>query len=408
MRKLLFPFLYFLILATVIFAQEQSNITDQNETEEEILDEADDIDELFSQASEDFVLESEIVDHRAKFESSETITAKISFKSTGLIGAGWTSWDIFSNITEDFDGFAGLTSIATVSFDARPVSEFRIYGNIYAAYNPVEEDSLLDDFDEILSSVTLTEGSWDGPLIKELYCDYILDDFLYVRLGKHDIGWGQGRLFNPGDILSDSLDSFNFRFSIPTLAGLNLVVLTNNGTSYKDLVYASKVDLVLGETLISPALRYNWDEGFTGLFSFKQVIFGTDLFIDLRAKFYNSINSLYIVGGFFREWDDIKLYSEYQFSWEDSETYTNDIAVALGLDNPFSAPFDIGAKWQHNFMDGSGTITLGLNQVLWPYVTMKLGLPLVYGSESSSYVSASPRRISFIFALTLSGGFNIK
>ena len=80
--------------------------------------------------------------------------------------------------------------------------------------------------------------------------------FYIPRIGKHDVGWGQGRLFAPGDILNDSLNSFNFRFSIPTMAGLTAVVLTNNGTSYLDLVYAAKLDFVIGDTLLSPALRF--------------------------------------------------------------------------------------------------------------------------------------------------------
>lgn len=372
------------------------------------VDEAESLDDLFEAPPEDIIVEEPQTDHREQFEKEKTVNVIGSFEATGLVAAGWAGWNFIPDLSQDFDGSTGLTSTAKVTFDARPAPEFRVYGSLSTAFNPLEKD---DDWDDFIASLDSLVGSasWSSPYFNELYCDYILKDFLFVRLGKHAISWGQGRLFTPGNLMSDSTASFNVRVSMPTLAGLTFVILTNGGVSYRQLVYAGKVDFVLFNTLISPAVRYNFDEGVESLLSLKKVILKTDFLIDAVAHYDEGFQSVTALGGFFREWTDFKLYGEYRFHWNSDGSMTHDAGLAAGYNNPFGAPFDVGSQIIHNFLDNSGTITLGISQSLWPYVTMKVGMPIVYGTDNSSAVlnntDPEKRRIALILSLTLSGSF---
>ena len=405
MKKYFTIFLIFFIFPFFIFAQETEVITD----------EADDLDSLFDEPVEDIITEEEIlpeVDHREVFEKSETITVKGSFRTTGVAAVGWAGWNFIPDLSQDFDPSAGITSKASISFDARPFPEFRVFGSVSTSFNPLDGDAdSLDELTDTYSSflnTTITD-SWDGISIGSLYCDYILNDFLYTRIGKHSFKWGQGRLYTPGNLMADSGNTYNIRMSMPTLSGLTFVVLTNGATTYKKAVYAGKADFVFGNVMLSPALRFNWDEGFNALLSYKQVIFGTDVFADVTANFGHEFESANAVAGFYKEWEDFILYGEYMATLYSDGRITHNGGLALGLDNPFGAPFDLGAQVKHNFMDLSGTITLGLTQKIFPFVNMKIGVPIVYGSRDSSSVvnnsDPSKRRISLVLALELKGGF---
>jgi len=143
--------------------------------------------------------------------------------------------------------------------------------------------------------------------------------------------------------------------------------------------------------------------------SLKKVAFKTDLFADVVLHSGTQLLSLTAMAGFFREWPDVLLYGEYQFRWTEPQAFTHDAALALGFNNIFGTPLDFGVQARHNFMDHSGSVTLGLTQPLWPFVKLEIGLPIVYGAEGSSAVLANVdpggRRILLAVALTLSGGF---
>ena len=172
-------FLFFYSLNS-LYSQDGSSQTDVTD-EDLIIDEADELDSLFDEPQEDIIVEAkeEEPDLREAFEVNDKVVVSGNFTSTGAIGVGWNTWDFLTDVTQGFDGFAGLTSTASVTFDARPSPEFRVYGNIYAAYNPVEDENVIEELEDILNSTSLTTGSWAGPSISELYCDYILYDFLY-------------------------------------------------------------------------------------------------------------------------------------------------------------------------------------------------------------------------------------
>ncbi|MBI9107228.1 MAG: hypothetical protein JEZ04_10845 [Spirochaetales bacterium] len=410
MKKLPLIILFFTVLffsAGVLIADDSQPL-DDNETVVE--DEADNLDDLFTAPKEDIVVEETKKDHREAFEKTETVKIKGKYTVVGGVGAGWTSWEFFPDLTNTFDPSIGLSTTASVSFDARPIPEFRVYGNFYSAFNPFDSSSITV---ETTSSATTMVSNWGAIEISELFCDYILSDFLYARMGKHYITWGQGRIFNPGNLMLDSGNNYNARVSFPSLAGFTFMVLTNGTTNYAQMVYGGKADFVIGDLLLSPALRYQLSEGLTGLLSLKQVLLKTDFFADVTAKYYDEFLSANVLAGFFREWEDIKLYGEYKYSWTLAGESRHDAGLVFGFKKPFGAPFDFAVQALHYFssdlMSNSGSVTFGISQKIWPLVTMQIGLPIVYGGDSSYAVinnaDTSGRRIALILSLKLSGTF---
>ncbi|MBN2655821.1 MAG: hypothetical protein JXR86_02070 [Spirochaetales bacterium] len=362
-----------------------------------------DLDSLFDEPQEDIVVEEPEVDHRAQFEESKKVSITGAYKARGLVGAGWTSWDFVHDIKEGFNASAGLESSLSVSFDARPASELRIFGTVSTAFDPYAS---LQEAGETATA----EALWTAPGIDALYADYILKDTLFTRLGKFSVGWGQGRFYTPGNLMSGSSNSdFNLRLTLPSLAGVTFILLTNDSTYYGDFTYGGKADFVFGSTMISPALTYKDSDGFKALLSFKQVIFKTDFLIDTSLTIKDSeLASLYAVAGFFREWGSIKLYGEYQYSCI-STTNDHVASIAFGVNNPLGAPLSLGVQWEQNFMDWSGSVTPVMTMDIFPLLKMTIGLPIIYGSDDSYAVlkNSDPegRRIALGLALELSGSF---
>lgn len=375
----------------------------------------DDLDNLFDAPQEDFIVEEPETDHRTQFEESEKIKISGSYYARGLVAAGWTDWNFFRDIGSGFDASAGLESSVKISMDARPAPELHIFGSLSASFDPYTS---LQEAGEAASA----EAVWSAD-IDEIYADYILKDTLFTRLGKFSAGWGQGRFYTPGNLMSGSSDSdFNFRLTLPSLAGLSFVLLTNDSTSYRDFTYGGKADFLFGQTMISPAVTYRESEGFKTLLSFKQVILKTDFLVDFVTSIGNdgSLDDLFVVAGFYREWKDIKLYGEYQYSRFETIALPEPVpdlnivnfhsaSLAFGWNNPFGAPFDLGLQWEQVFNDWSGSVTLALTQKIFPFVKMTIGLPIVYGADDSYAVvnnsDPSGRRIALGLALELSGSF---
>lgn len=359
----------------------------------------DDLDNLFDAPKQDIVVEQPQIDLRKQFEESKKVKVSADYYAKGLVAAGLTDWN-----TSAFDASAGLKSSMKVNFDARPAPEFRVFGSVSTTFNPYAS---LQESGETASASAV----WSTPTVDQLYCDYILKDTLFTRLGKFSFAWGQGRFYTPGNLMTASSDSdFNFRLTLPALAGLSFVLLTNDSTYYGDFTYGGKVDFVFGSTMISPAVTYRETDGLKTLLSFKQVIGKTDFLIDFTTNITNSGNlaSLYVVSGFYREWEDLKFYGEYQYSR--IGTVNDHVAkLAFGVNNPFGAPFNLGLQWEQNFMDWSGTVTAVLTQNIFPFIKMTIGLPFVYGTDGSYAMvnNADPdgRRIALGLALELTGSF---
>ncbi len=388
-----FTILLFLLLPVLSFSQESGSDNS---------DDLENLDDLFAAPEEDIVVEEPVVDNRSQFETSEKFKISGQFNALAAIAAGWTDWTFFNDVEEDFEPDAGFGADFKVNLDIRPAPQLNIFASVYTEFDPY---SLLEDSNDS------TEAAFTIPAFEDLYFDYILSETLYSRIGMFTMNWGQGRFYTPGDLMKDSSDSsLNFRFSLPALSGFSFVLLSNSLTSYKDFTYAGKVDLVFGETMISPGVSYDAVDGLSTLLSFKQVIFKTDISIDFTTDIRNSLlQSTYVVTGFYHNWESVDLYGEYQFSWLRAGGFGHEASIATLWKNPFGAPFNFGAQLEHYFDDMSGTLTLGISQNIIPFVNLKVGLPIVYGEDDSLAVQNndddSGRRFTLAVALSLSASF---
>jgi hypothetical protein len=396
-------FIYFLII--LLFLGLPFTAVSQDNSENSDFE---NLDDLFAAPAEDIIVEESELDNRSQFETSEKIKFSGSFNALGAVAGGWTDWDFLTDVNEDFEANGGIEADLTLNIDIRPSPVLNIYASVYTEFDPY---SLLDDDDDDESEAVFTSLDFET-----LYCNYILSDILYTRFGMFTMSWGQGRFYTPGDLMEDSSDSdLNLRFNLPGFSGLSFVMLTNNSTSYSDFTYAAKADFIFGDTMIGPGISYKSDEGLNTLLSFKQVLFGTDFSLDFTNNIADStLQSTYVVMGFYHEWSQVVLYGEYQFSWQASESDTesgfdNQSSMALKWKKPFGTPFNLGMQWEHYFTDGSGVITPGLSQGVFPYVTLKIAMPIIYGDDDSQAVSNndddSGRRIYLAVALDLSVSF---
>lgn len=367
--------------------------------------EAENLDDLFSDPVEDTVVVETQTDHLAQYVTSDTVVISGSFNATGGAIAGWTQWPDPANLETGYDGTIGLTTSATLNIDARPDPDFHLYGTMSTSMNPLDPASGVN---------------WSSFALGEFFVDYTWLGNVFIRMGKHSITWGQGRLFSGStNIMSDTYSGFALRASLPTLLdGVSAIGLLKSeyfesGTlaSYKQICYAVKADQVLLGTLLSLGGRYQVDEGINAILSVKRTILGVDLLADVVLHDNEASRYYQVLAGFFKEWTDFKVYGEYYYTGATVDVPDHSAGLACGFNNVFGTPIDVGAQWIHAFIDGSGTVTAGLTWVPWKFITAKIGVPVVYGEEGSRYVVAlattdpGKRRVSLAFGLEMAVSF---
>jgi len=359
--------------------------------------EEENLDDLFSDPVADTVIVETQTDHLAQYVTDDAIQFSGAFIAEGGMAAGWTSWPDFSDLSQYFDGTIGLTSTASLSFDARPDPVFRLYGTVTTSMDPLSG-----------------AYTWSGFSIGELFMDYTWLGNVFIRMGKHNIAWGQARLFEGvTNLMSDAAAGFSLRANLPTvLNGVSVVGMINQPdvTSYQQIVYAAKADEVLLGTMLSLGARYQIAEGLNALVSIKRVVWGLDLLVDTVVH-YDAI-SLYprVLAGFFKEWPEVKLYGEYYYDGATAGSADHTAGLACGFNDIAGTPLDLGLQWIHTFYDASGSATAGLTWKPWKYLTATLALPIAYGPDGSRYVTTSnadvaDRRLALVFGLAMEVSF---
>jgi len=236
---------------------------------------------------------------------------------------------------------------------------------------------------------------------------------VFIRLGQHASSWGQGRLFTESNLMAGSEEDFSLRASLPALLnGVSAIVLAkNNAASYKDLYYAGKAELVVWNTFLSLGAKYREADGLKGLLSVKKVILGTDILSDFVLTLDAGFEPEYmLLGGFFKEWERIKLYGEYLGKLDKPKSFEHYIGLVLGYKNIFGSTFNLGLDFRHEFQGNSGYITSALVWKPWKYITASLALPVVYGPADSYYVKPenpdpAGRRLALLFGLEMKVNF---
>jgi hypothetical protein len=102
---------------------------------------------------------------------------------------------------------------ATVFLDARPEENVRIFASVktgwpFQATKSFLTGASLYDTDPVTSGLQpgqkTTTGSVSVPNLKvfELFSDFVYDDRLFFRFGKHTVKWGVGYFWSPADVLN--------------------------------------------------------------------------------------------------------------------------------------------------------------------------------------------------------------
>ncbi len=363
-----------------------------------------DLDSLFEDAPEDIVAEDTQTDHLTQFQETEKMKVSGNFTAKGGAAFGWESLPESGGSLTDGLGFTpGARSLARLTFDSRPSTVFSMYGSFYTEIDPSEG-----------------ENNWSEPVIDELFSDYNWLDKAFIRMGKHRVTWGQGRIYTPGDLMSASEDGATFRVSMPTLLdGVSFVSLLDESfigedesLSAYDLAYGVLADKIFGGIRLSAGTRWQRDLGFTSLVSFKKVLWKTDLLSDFILHYNDDEIDFETLAGFFREWPQYKLYGEYYFNGRTESCDDHNIGLAGTYKNIFSTPLDFGIEWLHAFMNDSGRLTTGVSWKPWKLVTASIGVPFFYGNYENRYEEddddvnlLSERKLSFAFFLELSSSF---
>ena len=389
----------FIILLSAVFSSPVLISAQENEQSEEMLEE--NIDDLFNTPEEDILVENTEQDHLTQFEESEKVIFKGNFSAKAGGGFGWNKMPDLSDPGSGLSPVYGADSRISLSFDARPDPTLRIYGRGSTEIAPDESSK-----------------SWTDPEIDEMFGDYNWLDKAYIRIGKYRVKWGQGRIFTPGDLIEESDDGVTVRATLPTIFdGISAVAFyddsftgTDEKLSGEDLAYAFLADKTFGDINFSAGARYRQGEKLRTLNSFKTVVFGTDLFSDVVIHFDEEDPPLFeVLGGFFKEWTDLRLYGEYCLDASEENYDDHSMGLAAGYKNIFSTSLDFGIEWQHAFIDDSGSIITGVTWKPWKNVKASVGIPFIYGSDNSRYVddndSPVDSRAACIFFLELSSSF---
>ena len=431
-------FLFAVFASIGIFSQDQGAKTPSigaspQQTSDSTQLDASGVDNLFSNPQSDQVTTDSGADHSTTFEVAKSVKVEGDVMAKGGLGFGWLQWPDPNQLSAGLGRGVGIASTASLSFDARPDSNFHASGKLVTSFDPAG----------ITDVHTQGQYAWITPYFSELKIDYNLQDSAWFTIGQFTTTWGQGRLFVPGNLMSDSANGVSFKMTLPTvLAGFSAIAMAQNGffqnataPQFSEVAWGASLDEVLGPLRIGLAGRWRAREGLRGLLSLKTTIWGTDLLFDgvvasaspstitqnLSANLLNPVSvpvssasavTMQSLTGFFREWGDFKLYGEW---WWNGATVANSgkadntLGLVVALTHQFGIDATLGIQWLHAMIDDSGIVTTGLNFSPFPHVTLAFGAPVVYGAEDSRYVLANTTpgklRVSLGVMITIDGNF---
>jgi len=262
---------------------------------------------------------------------------------------------------------------------------------------------------------TLANLTFPTPSVTELWVDYTLLNTYLFRMGKYTLAWGQGRIFNPGDLMADSPNGVTLKAFAPVLGqSLTGVILGNPGIMVnpavpeaRELSYAGQLSgdvgrlgwgvagLVRPGTVLAPPER-NWSA-----FG-KSNFYGIDFYVEgvvLAPGWQPTGDDLHYLAGFFWEGGDPK----WQLQGEATDTRLGAAAKLIGW---FLTPF---VRWEQSRLDDSGTVQTGFTWLALPHLTLDFGVPWLYGSDTSEYLVSdtdpNKQRLGVAFRITLDAIF---
>jgi len=317
---------------------------------------ADDVDNLFVDPPKDTTADLSQKPNITSIDVSPThLTGSVVGDVGALSGEGKTS------------GFYALT--VTGVLDSRPNKWFGFHGVV---------------------STTAAGLTFTGLTIGDIYFDYNYNDLALIRAGRQTITWGQGRIFDTGNFVSESVYSTTFKIDTP-LFGQNLTLLAMGDPSYiADVTAPSPREFIYCGQYLANFGPLGWglaardhpgrvDQNLQdqALSSFvKTSLAGFDLFAE---GIWTPLDLQYLAGFYWEggDWD-----------WRIQGEIT-DSDWGAGIKATIGG-YTIGSQWKQSRTDQSGSLTTGIETNIGDGLTLALGVPWIYGSPNSTYVLSNP------------------
>lgn len=359
----------------------------------------------------------------------------------------WT-WNGYAGSWDDLvaPSAAALDSrvAADLFFDARPASDFRVFGKFKAAY---AYDSTAGEF------------RFDARIF-ELFSDFSWKDRVFFRVGKHTIHWGVGYFFSPADVLNlvsiDPEDPTAEREGPVSLKthfpfGQNnayLYLIANDILDPSEIGVAPKVELVIGGYELGIGGLYQkglapkamvtltgplWD---LDLFGEAVVQYGSDrTYVRAGAPYeiYRIEDSVLFSGSagatYMKPDWNLLVCCQYFYNGQGYEAYDASLAalaaMAIGAGDLspadllytgrhylaasvswskiFDSDFGLSLLYLANLADGSGMIQPSAYWSLHEHATLSAGARLPYGATGDEYTPMGPQP-GFWLEATLGAG----
>jgi len=318
----------------------------------------------------------------------------------------------------------------------------RAYSSFYLTYPNPDNTVTSNHYNPTVAPVDLSGNgdlTFSNIKIKELFLDYSLGTAAIVRIGRQSATWGQGRIFNPGNLVQGIGDDASIAAKVSTAVGpfAVTVVAIKNDPLYLGKGPDPKTTLALASVAEAGLIEYSSDwfsAGLSGFFHtsvgskadiyFKSSLWGADLFLDCLAEVGIDLQRSYTgVAGLYRDFGDspsklLKLQTEWLVSgWGNDGSFTSVSKQDLGFSDQtvgLAATTDLlnmistkpSVLWLHTFSDSSGQLIFGLVNSSLPHIALTLGLVRVYGQEGSRYIVNNPDSQKRVWSLTLKASFN--
>jgi hypothetical protein len=321
--------------------------------------------------------------------TSEPVSFSGTLTATAGGAAGWPLNPIRTGFA-DTGSVVGISFENLLRFDARPDPSFRVHGTLDTTY----------------------AGNYSFSLT-ELFLDYSISDAVFIRAGEQSIGWGSGRVFAVGDLMSYPVGTVSSHKSaaatIKTYVpfgsnGITAVALApaySATLSASDLSYAAKLDLVLGTIELSEEALRRGDGSVDYSSSAKTSLFDIDIYAQTFGTWtsndgfsFSTLENVY--------WESssprVKLYAEHWYSGassytivDDAKTYVegNYLAAGVGWTPDESIGIKLGLLWVGALDDRSGIVMPIATYQPWSFITLSCGAIARYGESTSTYGSFS-------------------
>ena len=325
-----------------------------------------------------------------------------TLETQGLFASGWTD-EARTSVSSSLYYYLHLQG----GIDVKPIPEARLIGT-FSTYLPQDLDSSIinslksgNTQTNVPGNTASTANTSSSLSLDELYLDYDVLKAATFRIGKFGTTWGQGRIFNPGNLVSDTSGSVNLRGFIP-FGSINLTGLVVGNTSFfavktkpkaEELGYAGSLDWNLGVLALGLSSYHQLQKGTTVDLSLRGAVLGFDLYGETlgMSRYGDSWRPGALVG-IDRDFDlgaRFKAVGEY---WLDTDvSNVEHRSVGLGLSVSGFGPGDLrlNGKWIHSTTDHSGQVVVGFAATPFPKLDVTLGVPWTYGPADGVYVTGN-------------------